>query len=46
MFVFQLRSVILGQLKEIGNLLKEGILTQEEFAEQNQILLADLRNIK
>ena len=46
MFVFQLRSVILGQLKEIGNLLKEGILTQEEFAEQKQILLADLRNIK
>ena len=41
-----MRLFILGQLKELGNLLKEGILTQQEFAEQKQISLADLRNIQ
>ncbi|KAL9964808.1 hypothetical protein ACROYT_G028496 [Oculina patagonica] len=40
------RSVILGQMKEIGELLKEGILSQAEFDEQKAILINELRNIK
>ncbi|KAM7450773.1 hypothetical protein ABFA07_001478 [Porites harrisoni] len=40
-----LRSVLLAQLKELGELHREGVLTQQEFDEQKQLLLIDLRNI-
>ena len=41
-----LYTVIFGQLKDLGELLKQGVLTKEEFEEQKQLLLIDLRNIK
>ena len=41
----QLRSMVLGQLKELGELYKTSILTQEEFEEQKKILLEELRKV-
>ena len=37
--------MVLGQLKELGELYKTSILTQEEFEEQKKILLEELRKV-
>ena len=40
-----LRSKYIDQLKELHSLLEVGALTNEEFAEQKQIILAQMREL-